>query len=402
MKLRRTVINVVCLLALVGIALMMIETELYIFHYTEKTEATSNILKAIISASTILLLLGICCNYYIDLRIKALDAGVKDWQSVISDSTVMFFMAEVIACSVHPFPGSFTITYTTDAGESRQVSIDAVLSILMMSRLYLLAKFTVANSHLVTDTSANSIGALSKIKINTLFVFKAVMTKSPGKLLISVMLTTFLVNSWAMRTCECYYLGLANQNSYMEVMWLIATTFLTVGYGDKIPQSYCGRYISICTGVIGVGTSALMVAVLAGKLEQTRLERYVFNMVTRIQIEKKRKNAAANVIKALFHLWQLRKYSILDRKLRRKYADNLKTAINQLRAARTQKAHIDDCNVGILEVSETVNEIERTLTRIEHYHCCEDQYKVSLESRMCNMERKLDEIKSLIVSKRPI
>ena len=400
MKLRRRVINTVCFLALLGVSLMMVETELYIFHYTEKTEAASSILKTCISTSTIILLLGICVNYYIDLRIKALDAGVKDWQSGISNSTIACFFIEIIACAIHPFPGNITITYTTEAGRSKQVSIDAVLSILMMSRLYLLAKFTVANSHLVTDTSTNSIGALSKIKINTLFVFKAVMSKSPGKMLICVMVTTFLVNSWAMRTCECYYLGQGIQNTYMEVMWLIATTFLTVGYGDKIPQSYCGRYISICTGVIGVGTSALMVAVLARKLEQTRLERYVFNMVTRIQIEKKRKNAAANVIKSIIHLYMVRKYSANDRKLRRKYMDSLKTAINQLRVARTRKAHIDDCNVGILEVSETVNDIERTVSRIEHYQCTEDQQRGMFETRLNNLERKLDEIKNLIVSKR--
>lgn len=396
-ELRRIVINGVCILAFLGILLMMIETELFIFKYTGKSDNLSFVLKTCISVSTVLLLMGICVNYYVDLRIEALDAGVREWQSVISNSTVVCFVIEILVCSIHPFPGDLSITYNPVVGHSSQVSIDAVLCILMMARLYLIAKFTVAHSHLVTDTSINSIGALSKIKINTVFVFKAAMTRSPGRLLICVMLTTFLVNSWAMRTCECYYFGPADQNSYMEVMWLIATTFLTVGYGDKIPQSYCGRYISICTGVIGVLTSALMVAILARKLEQTRSERYVFNMVTRIQIENKRKTAAANVIKALIHLWQLRKYGVNDPKLRRKYSDNLKTAIRNLRTAKAQKAHIDEFNVGLLEISETVNDIGRSIDKIvKHQQKCPQHQTVLIENRLQNIEFTLDKIKTLL------
>jgi len=37
-------------------------------------------------------------------------------------------------------------------------------------------------------------------------------------------------------------------------MWMIAITFLSVGYGDIVPNTYCGRGIAIATGVM-VGTS---------------------------------------------------------------------------------------------------------------------------------------------------
>ncbi|XP_052798308.1 small conductance calcium-activated potassium channel protein 2-like isoform X2 [Mya arenaria] len=396
-KARRIVIDVVCAVALLGIVLMMIETEFYIFRYTDKADAASVLFKISISISTVFLLLGICLDYYVDLKIKALDAGVRDWKTVFTNSTALCLFFELVVCSIHPFPGDMRFQYVSPYGQARKVSIDAILSILMMSRLYLIAKFAVVHSRLLTDSSTNSIGALSKIKINTIFVFKAAMTNNPAQLLVSVMLTTFIVNTWAMRTCESYYIGTVDPNSYMEIMWLIATTFLTVGYGDKIPQSYCGRYISICTGLMGVGTTALLVAVLARKLEQTRSERYVFNMVSRIQIEKRRKTAAANVIKSVIQLWMVRKYSSEDKALKRKYMDHLKASIRQLRTAKMEKAHIDEFNVGILEVSETVNRISDTFDKFERgEHKREESRNVSLENRLLGIEQKLDEIRTLL------
>ena len=33
-------------------------------------------------------------------------------------------------------------------------------------------------------------------------------------------------------------------------MWLIAITFLSIGYGDIVPYTYCGRAIAVCTGIM--------------------------------------------------------------------------------------------------------------------------------------------------------
>jgi hypothetical protein len=37
-------------------------------------------------------------------------------------------------------------------------------------------------------------------------------------------------------------------------MWMIAITFLSVGYGDIVPNTYCGRGIAVCTGVMVLTT----------------------------------------------------------------------------------------------------------------------------------------------------
>ena len=86
-----------------------------------------------------------------------------------------------------------------------------------------------------------------------------------------------------------------------------AITFLTVGYGDVVPKSECGRVTAVVTGLLGVGTTALLVAVLAQKLEQSRAEKYVHTFVSRVALDKTHKHAAANVIKNVLKLWRLRR-----------------------------------------------------------------------------------------------
>lgn len=33
-------------------------------------------------------------------------------------------------------------------------------------------------------------------------------------------------------------------------MWLIAVTFLAIGYGDLVPNTYCGRAICVASGLM--------------------------------------------------------------------------------------------------------------------------------------------------------
>jgi len=33
-------------------------------------------------------------------------------------------------------------------------------------------------------------------------------------------------------------------------MWLIAVTFLAIGYGDIVPNTYCGRAICVASGLM--------------------------------------------------------------------------------------------------------------------------------------------------------
>ncbi|KAL1454015.1 hypothetical protein WDU94_010310 [Cyamophila willieti] len=73
----------------------------------------------------------------------------------------------------------------------------------------------------------------------------------------------------------------------LNSMWLIAITFLSVGFGDIVPNTYCGRGIAVTTGIMGAGCTALLVAVLSRKMELTRAEKHVHNFMMDTQLTKR-------------------------------------------------------------------------------------------------------------------
>lgn len=396
---RRWITDIQFGIALFGIICMIIETELYIADHISKAGVVSFYIKLVISISTLFLLVAIWIGYYIGAQIKCVDTGVKSWWSVMSTYTWFALGFEIFICAIHPFPGDLKSDYLSPTGQRKKVSIDAVASILMLTRLYLVAKFAVVHSMLLTDTSTSSIGAMSRVKINTMFVFKAAMTTKPGILLTLVMLCTFLCNSWAMRTCELYYEKDSDKNSYLEIMWLVAITFLTIGYGDRTPQSYCGRYISIVTGIMGVITTALLVAIITRKLEQTRAERYVFNFVSRMQNENRKKTAAANAIKALLRISILKKFGKEYLKEIRYYEDKLKQFLKDMKTAQGEKYHIGDEAVGMVDIAHEVSKIEDITLRNAHHTDMVNTRVTALETRLIGIEDKLNIISNHLIRK---
>src|ERR1700712_3433457 len=65
--------------------------------------------------------------------------------------------------------------------------------------------------------------------------------------------------------------------------------------------------IAAITGIIGVFSTALLVAVISQKLELTRSEKYVHNFVASIQLSKAHKDQSANVVKYGWKVWYLKR-----------------------------------------------------------------------------------------------
>ncbi|XP_010115744.1 PREDICTED: small conductance calcium-activated potassium channel protein 2-like, partial [Chlamydotis macqueenii] len=84
-------------------------------------------------------------------------------------------------------------------------------------------------------------------------------------------------------------------------MWLISITFLSIGYGDMVPHTYCGKGVCLLTGIMGAGCTALVVAVVARKLELTKAEKHVHNFMMDTQLTKRVKNAKIDHAKVRKH-----------------------------------------------------------------------------------------------------
>lgn len=51
-------------------------------------------------------------------------------------------------------------------------------------------------------------------------------------------------------------------STFLGAMWLISITFLSIGYGDMVPHTYCGKGVCLLTGI--------MVRLQNGTLEVTQ------------------------------------------------------------------------------------------------------------------------------------
>lgn len=167
-------------------------------------------------------------------------------------------------------------------------------------------------------------------------------------------------------------------------MWLTAITFLSVGYGDIVPNTYCGRGIAVFSGLTGAGCTALAVAVIARKLELTRAEKHVHNFMMDTQLTKRLKNAAANVLR---ETWLIYKNTKLVRKMNpskvRTHQRNFLVAIYSLRKVKMDQRKLMDNANTVTDMAKTLNTVFEIISDITSQH-------EVLESKFIELEKRLD------------
>uniref|UniRef100_A0A8C9KN24 Potassium calcium-activated channel subfamily N member 1 n=1 Tax=Panthera tigris altaica TaxID=74533 RepID=A0A8C9KN24_PANTA len=310
---RKRLSDYALIFAMFGIVVMVTETELSWGVYT-KESLYSFALKCLISLSTVILL-GLVVLYHAR-EIQVSGGG-----------------ARAVPLSVPPE----TPPRTTEA------DVDVLLSVPMFLRLYLLGRVMLLHSKIFTDASSRSIGALNKVTFNTRFVMKTLMTICPGTVLLVFSISSWIVAAWTVRVCERYHDKQEVTSNFLGAMWLISITFLSIGYGDMVPHTYCGKGVCLLTGIMGAGCTALVVAVVARKLELTKAEKHVHNFMMDTQLTKRVKNAAANVLR---ETWLIYKHTRLvkkpDHARVRKHQRKFLQAIHQLRSVKIEQGKLND------------------------------------------------------------
>uniref|UniRef100_A0A672KSC8 Potassium calcium-activated channel subfamily N member 3 n=1 Tax=Sinocyclocheilus grahami TaxID=75366 RepID=A0A672KSC8_SINGR len=141
-------------------------------------------------------------------------------------------------------------------------------------------------------------------------------------------------------------------SNFLGAMWLISITFLSIGYGDMVPHTYCGKGVCLLTGIMGAGCTALVVAVVARKLELTKAEKHVHNFMMDTQLTKRIKNAAANVLR---ETWLIYKHTKLMKKIDhsrvRKHQRKFLQAIHQLRSVKMEQRKLSDQANTLVDLS---------------------------------------------------
>ncbi|XP_019953913.2 small conductance calcium-activated potassium channel protein 2-like [Paralichthys olivaceus] len=375
---------------MLGIIVMVIETELSRVFYS-KESVYSYVLKGLISLSTAILL-GLIVMYHArEIQLFMVDNGADDWRIAITYERILFVVLELLVCAIHPIPGRYVFTWTARLAVSYTASVsdadmDIILSVPMFLRLYLIGRVMLLHSKLFTDASSRSIGALNKISFDTRFVMKTLMTICPGTVLLVFSVTCWIIAAWTVRLCERYHDAQEVTSTFLGAMWLISITFLSIGYGDMVPHTYCGKGVCLLTGIMGAGCTALVVAVVARKSELTRAEKHVHNFMMDTQLYKKIKNTAANVLR---ETWLIYKNTKLVKKIDharvRHHQRKFLQAIHQLRRVKMEQRKLTDQANTVADLAKTQNMMYDLVSELQHR-------SEELDGRIVALEEKLDSI----------
>ncbi|KOB77987.1 Calcium-activated potassium channel, partial [Operophtera brumata] len=372
----------------------------------------SQALKTLISMSTLFMI----------------DNCADDWRIAMTWQRIAQITLELAICAVHPIPGQYTFTWTTKLANKggvigvEVVPYDVTLSLPMFFRLYLICRVMLLHSKLFTDASSRSIGALNRINFNTRFVLKTLMTICPGTVLLVFMVSLWIIASWTLRQCERFHDE--DHANLLNSMWLTAITFLCVGYGDIVPNTYCGRGITLTCGMVGAGCTALLVAVVSRKLELTRAEKHVHNFMmdtqltkrgagctallvtvasrklelTRAekhvhnfmmetQLTKKLKNAAANVLR---ETWLIYKHTRLVKRVNpgrvRTHQRKFLLAIYSLRKVKMDQRKLMDNANTITDMAKTQNTVYEIVSDMSTRQDTIEERLTSLEDKITSLQ----------------
>ncbi|XP_039107363.1 small conductance calcium-activated potassium channel protein 3 isoform X2 [Hyaena hyaena] len=373
-----------------GIVVMVIETELSWGLYS-KDSMFSLALKCLISLSTVILLGLIVAYHTREVQLFVIDNGADDWRIAMTCERVLRISLEMLVCAIHPVPGEYKFFWTARlafsyAPSRAEADVDIILSIPMFLRLYLIARVMLLHSKLFTDASSRSIGALNKINFNTRFVMKTLMTICPGTVLLVFSISLWIIAAWTVRVCERYHDQQDVTSNFLGAMWLISITFLSIGYGDMVPHTYCGKGVCLLTGIMGAGCTALVVAVVARKLELTKAEKHVHNFMMDTQLTKRIKNAAANVLR---ETWLIYKHTKLLKKIDhakvRKHQRKFLQAIHQLRSVKMEQRKLSDQANTLVDLSKMQTVMYDLITEL-------NDRSEDLEKQIGSLESKLEHL----------
>lgn len=200
---------------------------------------------------------------------------------------------ESLSTSSYPFPCSYDFTSSAD---SCFCTADCKYIFNFLNIFNMLV-----GGYRFTDAPSRSIGAMNRVNFTARFVLKTLMTMSPGTVLLTFTASFWMTAAWIMLLCERYQFfffikkfqklhgffrhhGYGNSAAFMESnrtinyeatkhqvnheslfssykppifsqnylnsLWLVAITSLTIGYGDIVPNTYCGRLVSVICGIM--------------------------------------------------------------------------------------------------------------------------------------------------------
>ncbi|XP_074075546.1 intermediate conductance calcium-activated potassium channel protein 4 isoform X2 [Macrotis lagotis] len=232
-----------------GIGMMVLHAEMLWFGQCQWAPYLF-LVKCGISISTLLLLGLILAFHAKEIQLFMTDNGLRDWRVALTGRQAGRVALELLVCGAHPPPlgGWGAARCSAGARPAFLGQAEALLSLAMLLRLYLVPRAVLLRSGVLLNASYRSIGALNRVRFRHWFVAKLYMNTHPGRLLLALTLGLWLTTAWVLSVAERQTINATG--NLTDTLWLIPITFLTIGYGDVVPGTVWGKIVCLCTGVM--------------------------------------------------------------------------------------------------------------------------------------------------------
>ncbi|KAI6189902.1 CaMBD domain-containing protein [Aphelenchoides bicaudatus] len=282
---RVTICNWSVYVALSGLFLAILDIELLVaWGQVNEILVCSFVIRSVIVLLTVILDLLIISYHWTEILIISADTG----QAAIcmTKKRRLNICLELLICSCCPYPTTqITKVDWPILGEGvlqnlrAQIPLNVLCTIPMFCRLYLVCRFVVLRSALIQDPATRAIASFNQVSVDFPFVLKSLICDRPLTFVCVVSITFWSCASWILTQCERY--GSREDptmpTSYFlaDYAWFEAVTFFAIGYGDLKVETYCGRVVAVCTGMVGCIFSSLITVLLSQRMLLSLAERRV-------------------------------------------------------------------------------------------------------------------------------
>ena len=250
---RRHVNDIMSAIAMLGLVLMIISTELL---FNDVNTSYIIIIRSCITASTAVLVGLLFFYHMLDIHFYTNNHHIRNWYITLSTGRILLLLSEVFICAIHPVPHIFT-SVTASGASSNTDWPDMLLSLpsechfsltkiafffnLVFTRFYLVARSLTLHSSLVDGASSLAVGYLNRVPMTISFLLRSFLQKYPTRVWSSVTVILVLAAAWCMHACEkAVWLPVTSPPPesapalFLNALWLVLITITTVGESPSI------------------------------------------------------------------------------------------------------------------------------------------------------------------------
>ena len=293
------------ILSLLGVVLAFIEAELnYNFVRDNGYAGEDSIcyfLRVLVLISTLILLYTIVKHHYTRYKIRRERQTTSEGigTSFFKSKEFLLMCLELFVNSLICPPGLDIRFEFAQLHGTLNLSLDAVMSSLMLLRVYILIRVVRYYSKWGTVESEDICDS-SGCEASHTFMLKGIFKDKPYYILAISMSMSILVFGFAVRTYERPYNDdngqLQNYDYVWNAMWLVIITMCTVGYGDFYPRTHVGRFVIVIACFWGIFLISMMVVTLTESSEFTKSESRAFEILSRLKRKEEAKKTAAKAV----------------------------------------------------------------------------------------------------------